>query len=146
MEVKDLTQEISRKAQEVGAMRQQVRDLECHLHDKEEALLSSLRRSSEHGQELLRHRVLLRTTEESTKVKAREFEELETAKDMEIQGMQVKLEELEEEVQDRGVALINRDNIIDNLQAEIHELQQHQAPAPTAPAEDADPTLDVDES
>jgi prefoldin subunit 5 len=60
--------------------------------------------------------------------------------------MQEELEELEEEVQDHGVALTNRDNIIDNLQAEIHELQQHQAPAPTTPAKDADPTSDVDES
>jgi hypothetical protein len=60
--------------------------------------------------------------EESAKVKAREFEELQTVKDLEIQGMQ---EKLEEEVQDHGVALANRDNIIDNLQAEIHELQQH---------------------
>jgi hypothetical protein len=53
-------------------------------------------------------------------VKAREFEEFQTAKDLEIQSMQ---EELEEEVQDRGVALRNRGNIINNLQAEIHELQ-----------------------
>jgi hypothetical protein len=36
--------------------------------------------------------------------------------------MQEELEELEEEVQDRGVMLTNKDNIIDNLQAEIHEL------------------------
>jgi hypothetical protein len=36
--------------------------------------------------------------------------------------MQEELEELEEEVQDRGVVLANRDNIIDNLHAEIHEL------------------------
>jgi hypothetical protein len=36
--------------------------------------------------------------------------------------MQEKLEELEEEVQDCGVALTNRDNIIDNIQAKIHEL------------------------
>jgi hypothetical protein len=67
-------------------------------------------------------------------------------KDLEIQGMQEELEELEEEAQDRGVVLTNRDNIIDNLQAEIHKLQQHQAPAPATPAEDADPTSDVDES
>jgi DNA gyrase/topoisomerase IV subunit A len=120
--------------------------LESCLHDKEEALLSSLRRSSKRDQELLRHRVLLRTTEESAKVKAREFEEFQTVKDLEIQGMQEEVEELEEEVQDCGVALANRDNIIDNLQDEIHELQQHQAPAPASPAEDADPTLDVDES
>ncbi len=74
-EVKGLTQEISRKAQEVGVVRQQVRDLESCLRDKEEAFLSSLRRSSERDQELLRHHVLLRMTEESAKVKACEFEE-----------------------------------------------------------------------
>jgi chromosome segregation ATPase len=127
-------------------MHQQVRDLESHLHDKEEALLSSLHRSSECDQELLRHRVLLWTAEESAKVKAREFEEFQIAKDLEIQDMQEELEELEEEVQDHGVALTNGDGIIDNLQAEIHELQQHQAPTPAAPAKDADPTSDVDES
>jgi transcriptional regulator with XRE-family HTH domain len=118
-----LTQEISHKAQEVGVVRQQVRDLESHLREKEEALLSNLCRSFERDQELLRHHVLLQTTEESTKVKAREFEEYQTVKDLEIQGMHEELEELEEEVQDRGVALTNRDNIIDNLQAEIHKLQ-----------------------
>jgi transcriptional regulator with XRE-family HTH domain len=118
-----LTQEISHKAQEVGVVRQQVRDLESHLREKEEALLSNLCRSFERNQELLRHHVLLQTTEESTKVKAREFEEYQTVKDLEIQGMHEELEELEEEVQDRGVALTNRDNIIDNLQAEIHKLQ-----------------------
>jgi hypothetical protein len=42
--------------------------------------------------------------EEAAKVKACEFEEFRTAKDMEIQNMQ---EELEEEVQDHGVALVN---------------------------------------
>jgi hypothetical protein len=125
--------------QEKGVMRQQVRDLESHLHDKEEVLLRSLRHSSERDQELLRHRVLLWTTEEATKVKAHEFEEFQTVKDLEINNMQ-------EEVQDRGVALTNRDNIIDNLQDEIHKLQQHQAPAPATPAEDADPTSDINES
>jgi hypothetical protein len=54
---------------------QQVRDLESRLRDKEEPLLSSLRCASERDQELLRHHVLLQTAEESTKVKAREFEE-----------------------------------------------------------------------
>jgi uncharacterized membrane-anchored protein YhcB (DUF1043 family) len=82
-------------------------------------------------------------TEEAANVRAREFEEFQTAKDLEIQNMQ---EELEEEVHDHGVALTNQDNMIDNLLGEIHELQQHQAPAPTALAEDADPTLDLDES
>jgi hypothetical protein len=96
--------------------------MESCLRDKEEALLCSLRRSSERDKELLRHRVLLQTAEESAKVMAHEFEEFNTAKDLDIQGMQ---EELEEEVQDRGVAPTNRDNIIDNLQAKIHELQKH---------------------
>jgi hypothetical protein len=65
-------------------VRQQVRDLESRLCDKEEALLSSLRRSSECDQELLWHHVLLWTAEESAKVKACEFEEYQTAKDLEI--------------------------------------------------------------
>jgi chromosome segregation ATPase len=124
-EVKDLTLENSHKAQEVGTVRQQVRDLESRLCDKEAALLSSLHRSSERDQELLWHRVLLRMAEESTKVKAHEFEEYQTVKHMEIQGMQEELEELQEELQDREVALANRDNIINKLQAEIPELQQH---------------------
>ena len=102
-------------AQEVGAVRQQVRDLESRLHNKEEALLSSLCRSSKRDQELLWHRVLLRIAEEAAKAKARECEVFQTAKDLEIQNMQEELDELEEEVQDRGVALANRDNIIDNL-------------------------------
>jgi hypothetical protein len=65
-------------------VRQQVRDLESHLRDKKESLLSSLHRSSERDQELLRHRVLLRTAEESTKVKACEFEEFQSTKNLEI--------------------------------------------------------------
>jgi hypothetical protein len=82
--VKGLTQEISHKAQEVGAMRQQVRDFESRLHDKEEALLSSLHHSSDRDQELLRHHALLWTAEEFAKVKACEFEEYQTTKDLEI--------------------------------------------------------------
>jgi hypothetical protein len=42
-------------------MHQQVRDLDFRLRDKEEALLSSLRRLSERDQKLLRHHVLLQT-------------------------------------------------------------------------------------
>jgi hypothetical protein len=82
--VKGLTQEINRKAQEVGVVRQQVRDLESCLRDKEEALLSSLHHLSEREQELLQHRVLLRMAEESAKAKAHEFEEYQTTKDLEI--------------------------------------------------------------
>jgi peptidoglycan hydrolase CwlO-like protein len=107
--------------------------------------LSSLCRSSECDQELLWHRVLLQMAEGAAKVKAREFEEFQTTKDLEIQSMHEELKELEEEVQDCGVVLADQDNIINNLQAKIHELQQHQAPAHAAPAEDADPSLDVDE-
>jgi hypothetical protein len=56
-------------------VRQQVKELESHLHDEEEALLSSLRCSSERDQELLRHHILLQAAEEAAKVKACEFEE-----------------------------------------------------------------------
>jgi hypothetical protein len=66
---------------------QQVRDLESRLRDKEEALLSSPHHSSKHDQELHQHRVFLWTAEESTKVKACEFEEFQTVKDLETQGM-----------------------------------------------------------
>jgi hypothetical protein len=66
---------------------QQIRDLESRLHDKDEALLSSLCHSSKHDQELLRHRVLLRTVGEATMVKAHELDELQTAKDQEIENM-----------------------------------------------------------
>jgi hypothetical protein len=145
-EVENLTQEISCMAQENGDMCQQVRDLESRLHDKDEALLSSLCHSSKHDQELLWHHVLLWTAEEATKVMDREFEEFQIVKDLDIQNTQEELEELEEEVQDHEVMLANRDNMIDNLLREIHELQQHQVPAPAPPAEDADPTSDLDES
>jgi hypothetical protein len=65
-------------------VRQQARDMESHLRDKEEALLSSLCRSSERHQELLWHYVLLWTVMEAAKVKAREIEEFQTVKDLEI--------------------------------------------------------------
>jgi predicted RNase H-like nuclease (RuvC/YqgF family) len=77
-EANNLTQEISHMAQENGAMHQQVRDLESRLRNKEEALLSSLRRSSKRDQKLLRHRVLLRTVEEAAKLKVYLFEEFQT--------------------------------------------------------------------
>jgi hypothetical protein len=49
----------------------------------------------------------LRIAEEAAKVKAREFEEFQTMKDLEIQNLLEQLEELEEEVQDHGVMLAN---------------------------------------
>jgi hypothetical protein len=109
-------------AQENGDMCQQVRDLESRLHDKDEALLSSLCRSSKHDQELLWHHVLLWTAEQAAKVMDREFKEFQIMKDLDIQNMQEELEELEEEVQDHEVMHANRDNMIDNLLREIHEL------------------------
>jgi peptidoglycan hydrolase CwlO-like protein len=86
-------------------------------------LLNSYRRSSEHDQELLRHCVLLRTAEEATTVKARELEEFQAAKDQEIENLQEELEGCEEEMQESEFELMNRDNKIDNLLAQIHELQ-----------------------
>jgi hypothetical protein len=55
-DVKSLSQEISHMAQEYGAVRQQVRDLESHLRDKYKKLLTIYHRSTERDQELLRHR------------------------------------------------------------------------------------------
>jgi hypothetical protein len=52
-----------------------------------QALLSSLCHLPVCDQELLRHRVLLWIAEEATKVKAHEFEEFQTMKDLEIQNM-----------------------------------------------------------
>jgi hypothetical protein len=92
-------------AQENGTVCQQVRDFESRLCDKEQTLLSGLHHSFELDQELVRQRILLQMAEEATKVKADEFEEFQTAKNMEIQNMQVEMEELEEEVQDHGVTL-----------------------------------------
>jgi hypothetical protein len=99
--------------------------LEIHLRDKDKELSNYYYQLCERNKELLRHRVLLRMVEESAKVKAREFEEFQMMKDLEIQNMQEELEELEKEVQDRGVTLANWDNMIDNLLAKIHKLQQH---------------------
>jgi hypothetical protein len=53
----------------------------------DETLMSSLCRSSEHDQELLRHCVLLRTAEEATTVKDHELDELQAVKDQEIKSM-----------------------------------------------------------
>jgi hypothetical protein len=86
-EVTDLNQEISHMAQENGVVCQQVRDLESHLRDKDEALWNSYRHSSERNQELFRHRVLLRMAEEGTTVKAHELEEFQAMKDQEIENL-----------------------------------------------------------
>jgi chromosome segregation ATPase len=144
-EATDLNQEISRMAQENGVVHQQVRDLESRLHNKDEALLNSYRRSSKHDQELLRHRVLLRMAEEVAVVKARELEEFQATKDQEIENLQEQLEKCEEEVQERKFELLNRDNEIDNLLAQIHKLQLQQALAPVTPAEDPAPSSDVED-
>jgi hypothetical protein len=62
-------------AQEHGAVRQQVRYLANHLHDKDKQLLTIYRRSTECDQELLRHRDLLWEPEEATAAKSHELEE-----------------------------------------------------------------------
>jgi hypothetical protein len=62
-------------AQENGVVRQQVRDMESHIRNKDEALLNNYCHPSKRDQELLRNRVLLRMTEEATAVKAHELEE-----------------------------------------------------------------------
>jgi hypothetical protein len=49
-------------------------------------------------------------------------------------------------VQEREFELMNRDNEIDNLQAQIHQLQLQQAPAPATPIEDPAPSSDVEDS
>jgi hypothetical protein len=50
-----------------------------------------------------------------------------------------------ENLQEREFKLVNRDNEINNLLAQIHRLQLQQAPAPAAPAEDPAPSLDVED-
>jgi DNA repair exonuclease SbcCD ATPase subunit len=120
-EVKSLSQEISHMAQEYGVMRQQVRDLE----------LSTIYRCPiERDQEVLQHHDLLREVEEATAAKARELEELQAAKTQEITHLQGELQECEEELQEHEIELANQDNEIDNFQAQIHQLQLQQAPAP----------------
>jgi hypothetical protein len=108
-------------AQEIGAICQRVKDLESHLRDKDEALLNSYRLSSKCDNELLRHRVLLWTAEEAVMVNASELEEFQAVKDQEIENLQKQLEECGE-VQVCEFKLMNRDNEIDNLLAQIHEL------------------------
>jgi peptidoglycan hydrolase CwlO-like protein len=83
--------------------------------------------------------------DEATTVKARKLEELRAVKDQEIENVQEQLEELEEEVQECGVMLTNWDNMINNLLAEIHELQLQQAPTPAAPAKDPAPSSNVED-
>jgi hypothetical protein len=51
-------------------------------------LLTNYCRSTEHNKELLRHRILLRTLEEATAVRARELEEFHSVKDQEITNLQ----------------------------------------------------------
>jgi DNA-binding protein H-NS len=82
---------------------------------------------------------------EATTVKTHELEELQATKDQEIKNMQEELEELEEEVQERGVTVANHDNMINNLLANIHELQLQQAPTPAISTEDPTPTSDVED-
>jgi septal ring factor EnvC (AmiA/AmiB activator) len=74
-EIKSLNQKISRMAQQHGTVRQQVRDLESCLRDKDKELLTIYRQSTKRDQELLRHRGLVREAEEATAAKTGELEE-----------------------------------------------------------------------
>jgi hypothetical protein len=51
-------------------------------------LLTNYCRSTERNKELLRHRILLRTLEEATAIRARELEEFHSVKDQEITNLQ----------------------------------------------------------
>jgi hypothetical protein len=62
-------------AQKHCALCQQLRDLESHLHDKDQELLTIYHRSTECNQELLQHRGLLREAKEATIAKAQELED-----------------------------------------------------------------------
>jgi hypothetical protein len=53
-------------AQVHGALRQQLRALESHIHDKDHELLTIYRRSIERDQELLQHCILLCEAEDAT--------------------------------------------------------------------------------
>jgi hypothetical protein len=57
-----------------------MRTLESHICDKDQELLTIYRRSTEHYQDLLRHRNLLRKAEEATIAKAHELEDFHAAK------------------------------------------------------------------
>jgi hypothetical protein len=56
--------------QEHGALHQQLRALESHIHNKDKELLTFSRRSTERDQELLQHRRPLCEVEEATATKA----------------------------------------------------------------------------
>jgi hypothetical protein len=47
-------------------------------------------------------------------------------------------------VQESDFNLMNRNNEVDNLLAQIHELQLQQAPTPAAPTKDPAPSSDVE--
>jgi hypothetical protein len=82
-----------------------LRDLDSHVHDKDQELLTIYCRSTEHDQELLWHRSLLREAEEATAVKARELEDFQVAKAQEIEDLQDELQEREEELQEHEIEL-----------------------------------------
>jgi hypothetical protein len=50
-------------------------------------------------------------------------------------------------LQEHEIELMNRDNEISNLQAQIHQLQllQAHAPTPVAPTEDPTPSWDIED-
>jgi hypothetical protein len=70
--------------QEHGALCQQLRALESHLHNKDQEQLTIYCRSTESDQELHQHCRLLREAKEATIAKACELEDFQAAKAQEI--------------------------------------------------------------
>jgi hypothetical protein len=90
--------------------------------------------SSERDQELIQHRRLLHDAEQASLTKTQA------------------VADLQDELQDRGMKLVDRENNIANLLTQIHELQLLQAPAPvadpaapTANPVEAAPSFDVED-
>jgi cell division protein FtsB len=83
-----------------------LRDLDSHVRDKDQELLTIYRRSTEHDQELLWHLSLLREAEEATAAKARELKDFQAAKAQEIKDLQDELQEREEELQEHEIELM----------------------------------------
>jgi hypothetical protein len=88
-------------------VRQQVRDMESHLYDKNKELLTIYRRLIERDQELLRHHDHLREAEEATAAKAHELEDFQAVKAEEIVHPQEELHDCEEEVHEHEFKLAN---------------------------------------
>jgi hypothetical protein len=100
--------------QEHSALCQQLMDLESHICDKDQELLTIYRHSTQRDHELLWHHNLLCEAKEATVAKARQLEDFQAAKAQEIEDLQDELLE-REELQEQKIELTNQDNEIANL-------------------------------